>query len=75
MEGDTPVKMEPEDDLEYKLHYEENFEIKSEIDLPIKSEKVFEEEGNDYQEPVSSTGRITIPPIKEELPVSNFLLK
>nr|CAD7199874.1 unnamed protein product [Timema douglasi] len=68
MEGDTSVKIEPEEDLEYNFHKEERFEIKSEIDLPIKSEEVFKEEFTDYQQPEYFQGSITFPPIKEELP-------
>nr|CAD7448171.1 unnamed protein product [Timema bartmani] len=68
MEGGTSVKIEPEEDLEYNLQQEEKFEIKSEIDLPIKSEEAFKEEFKDYHQPDSWTGPITFPPIKEELP-------
>nr|CAD7267734.1 unnamed protein product [Timema shepardi] len=70
------VKTEPEDDLKYILHYEEKFEIKSEIDIPIKSEENFKEDDyHDYQEPECSPGPITFPPIKEELPVSILSIK
>nr|CAD7456604.1 unnamed protein product [Timema tahoe] len=68
MEGGTSVKIEPEEDLEYNLQQEEKFEIKSEIDLQIKSEEAFKEEFKDYHQPDSWTGPITFPPIKEELP-------
>nr|CAD7607096.1 unnamed protein product [Timema genevievae] len=68
------VKTEPEDDLKYILHYEEKFEIKSEIDIPIKSEENFKEEVLDYQEPECSAGPLTFPPIKEELPVMSFII-
>nr|CAD7403127.1 unnamed protein product [Timema cristinae] len=68
MEGETSVKIEPEEDLEYNLKHDEKFEIKSEIDLPIKSEEGFKEEFKDYQQPECWTGPITLPPIKEELP-------
>nr|CAD7416182.1 unnamed protein product [Timema poppensis] len=74
MEGETSVKIEPEEDLEYNLKHDEKFEIKSEIDLPIKSEDVFKEEVTDYQQPNNWTGSITIPPIKEELPSGFDLL-
>nr|CAD7599927.1 unnamed protein product [Timema genevievae] len=69
------VKTEPEEDLEYNLHHEEKFEIKSEIDLPIKSEECFKKEQDyqqpevqDYQQPEYDSRPITFPPIKEELP-------
>nr|CAD7434999.1 unnamed protein product [Timema monikensis] len=68
MEGETSVKIEPEEDLEYNLKHDEKFEIMSEIDLPIKSEEGFKEEFKDYQQPECWTGPITLPPIKEELP-------
>nr|CAD7203762.1 unnamed protein product [Timema douglasi] len=68
MEGETSVKIEPEEDLEYYLHQEDTFEIKSEIDLPIKSEEGFKEEIQDYQQPEYCPGPLTFPPIKEELP-------
>ncbi|CAG2057626.1 unnamed protein product [Timema podura] len=79
------VKTEPEEDLEYNLLHEEKFEIKSEIDLPIKSEECFKKEVQDYQQPEVQDYQqpevqdyqqpeygsrpITFPPIKEELPV------
>nr|CAD7460556.1 unnamed protein product [Timema tahoe] len=77
MERETfTVKTEPEDDLKYILHYEEKFEIKSEIDILLKSEENFKEEVHDYQEPEYSLGPLTFPPIKEELPKhpGNFIL-
>nr|CAD7610746.1 unnamed protein product [Timema genevievae] len=68
MEGETPVKIEPEEDLEYNLHQEEKFEIKSEIDLQIKSEEGLKEELKDYLQLEYCPRLITFPPIKEELP-------
>nr|CAD7265842.1 unnamed protein product [Timema shepardi] len=65
MEGITSVKIEPLEDFEYNFQQEEKFEIKSEIDLPIKSEEGFEEELNYYQQPECWSG----PPIKGELPL------
>nr|CAD7604457.1 unnamed protein product [Timema genevievae] len=67
MEGETPVKIEPEEDLGYNLHQEEKFEIKSEVDLQIKSEEGFKEEFNDYQQPECWPGPTSFLPIKEEL--------
>nr|CAD7461151.1 unnamed protein product [Timema tahoe] len=68
MEGEASVKIESEEDLEYNLHQEEEFEIKSEIDLPIKSEEGFKEEIQDYQQLEYCPRLISFPPIKEELP-------
>nr|CAD7412352.1 unnamed protein product [Timema cristinae] len=68
MERDTfAVKIEPED-LEYNLHHEEEFGIKSEIDLPIKSEEYIKVEALDYQEPECWTDSIILPPVEEERP-------
>nr|CAD7461657.1 unnamed protein product [Timema tahoe] len=61
------VKIEPEEDLDYHLHYEENFEIKSEVDLPIKLEESLKGEVHDNEEPDCCPGPITDPPTKEEL--------
>ncbi|CAG2056538.1 unnamed protein product [Timema podura] len=61
------VKIEPEEDLEYHLHYEENFEIKSEVDLPIKLEESLKGEVHDNEEPDCCPGPITDPPTKKEL--------
>nr|CAD7606239.1 unnamed protein product [Timema genevievae] len=69
MEGNTFVKNEPEEDLEHTLSYEEKFEIKSEIDLPIKSEDNFKEEIIYYQQTECWPGHDTFLPIKEELPL------
>nr|CAD7605123.1 unnamed protein product [Timema genevievae] len=74
MEGETSVKIEPEEDLEYNLHQEEKFDIKSEIDLQIKSEERFKEELNYYQQPECWAEPISFPPIKEELPATFLLL-
>ncbi|CAG2061631.1 unnamed protein product [Timema podura] len=63
------MKLEPEEDLEYILHHEENLEIKSEIDITIKSEESFKEEVHDHQEPDCGPGPITFPPIKEDLAI------
>ncbi|CAG2060140.1 unnamed protein product [Timema podura] len=73
MEGGTSVKIEPEEDFEYNLHQEEKFEIKFEIDLPIKSEECFKGEVNYYHQTECSSRPITFPPIKEELPSENDL--
>nr|CAD7445071.1 unnamed protein product [Timema bartmani] len=61
------VKIEPEEDLDYHLHYEENFEIKSEVDFPIKLEESLKGEVHDNEEPDCCPGPITVPPTKKEL--------
>nr|CAD7199875.1 unnamed protein product [Timema douglasi] len=67
MEGITSVKIEPLEDFEYNFQQEEKFEIKSEVDVQIKSEECFKEEFNDYQQPECWPGPTTLLPIKEEL--------
>nr|CAD7577406.1 unnamed protein product [Timema californicum] len=60
----VPVKIEPEDDLEY-LQREVNLEIKTEIDIPIKSE--FDKGFQCYQQQRGQQPLLPFPPIKEEL--------
>ncbi|CAG2065827.1 unnamed protein product, partial [Timema podura] len=75
MERKTPtVKLEPWEDLEY-IYHEDKLEIKSEIDLPIKSEERFKEVVQDYQQPEYCPGHLTFPPIKDEIPVSILFIK
>ncbi|CAG2061944.1 unnamed protein product [Timema podura] len=60
----VPVKIEPEVDLEYPQQ-EIKLEIKTEIDLPIKSE--FDEGLQCYQQQRGQQPLLPFPPIKEEL--------
>nr|CAD7265659.1 unnamed protein product [Timema shepardi] len=61
------VKIEPDEDSEYHLHYEDNLKIKSEVYLPIKSEESLIGEVDVNEEPDCGPGPITSPPTKEEL--------
>nr|CAD7412223.1 unnamed protein product [Timema cristinae] len=65
----VPVKIEPEDDLEY-LQREVNLAIKTEIDIPIKSE--FDEGLQCYQQQRGQQPLMPFPSIKEELHKSNL---
>nr|CAD7429826.1 unnamed protein product [Timema monikensis] len=49
--------------------------LRSEIDIPIKSEDNFKEEFHVYQETECIPGPITFPPIKEELPGRSYRRK
>nr|CAD7416067.1 unnamed protein product [Timema poppensis] len=65
MDGKAPpVEVKPEDNLEY-LQQEVKLEIKTEIDLPLKSE--FDEGLQCYQQQTSQKPLPPFPPIKEEL--------
>nr|CAD7414758.1 unnamed protein product [Timema poppensis] len=66
----VPVKIEPEDDLEY-LQQEVNLEIKfgTEIDIPIKSE--FDKGLQCYQQQRGQQPLLPFPSIKEELDKSS----
>nr|CAD7607300.1 unnamed protein product [Timema genevievae] len=58
------VKKEPEEDVEY--FHQANLEMETEINFPIKQEKVFVEDWRHYQEQESGSDLLTLPPLKEE---------
>ncbi|CAG2060406.1 unnamed protein product, partial [Timema podura] len=60
------VKTEPEEDFNYHLHQEVKLEMEGEINIPIKLEKPFEEDGQHNQPQESKSILPTFPPIKEE---------
>nr|CAD7448381.1 unnamed protein product [Timema bartmani] len=74
MERETiTVKFETEENLEYDIHHEDKFEIKSELDLHINSEECIKEEVHDSQQPECLPELIILPSIKEELPKHQVL--